>query len=100
MEPIALPVVHGDIVPEDLGAGVGTAGVKGRGFVLRRLGRSEHFNGGGLVEAAIQADAMDGFQEAEDAEAGHVDGVARDLEGNLDVALCSQVVDLVRAYGV
>src|ERR1035438_7600863 len=42
VEPIALPIVHRDVVPKGLGARVGAAGVESRGLALGRSRATEH----------------------------------------------------------
>src|ERR1039458_6100487 len=95
VEPITLPVVHGDVVAKDLGTSVGTARVKGRGLALGRRGAAEHLARRRLVEAALDTGAPGGFQEAECADGDDVGGKLGDLETYLDVALGPEVVDLV-----
>ena len=45
METVTLPVVHRDVVAEDLGASVGAAGVESRGLALGRRRAAEHLAG-------------------------------------------------------
>ena len=42
VQSVTLPVVHRDVVPKHLGAGIGTARVKRRRLALRRRGAAEH----------------------------------------------------------
>ena len=97
VEPVALPVIHRDVVAEDLGAGVRAARVEDRGLALRRRRAAEHLARGGLVEAALARRTPHGFQQAQRADGDHIGGVLGDLEAHLHVALRAEVVDLIRA---
>jgi hypothetical protein len=82
-------------VGEALGAGIGAARVEGGGLRLGRRRGTEHLTGGGLVKAAIQAGAVDGFQQAKGAHADRIAGILGDLETHLDVTLGAEIVDLI-----
>ena len=97
MEAIAFAVIDSEGVGEELGATVGAAWVENGGFGLRRRGGAVHLAGGGLVEAAVQPGAMNGFEEAKCAHADGITGILGDFKADLDVALSAEVVDLVGA---
>ena len=61
------------------------------------LNETVELGGTGLVEAGLlfEAEDADGFEEAKGAEGIGVGGVLRLFEGDLDVRLCGEVVDLV-----
>lgn len=82
------------------GGGVRGPGVERGGFRLRRRGGSEHFRRPSLVvfdvgSAGCRDVRADSFEEAEGSGSNDVGGVIRDLEGNGDVGLGSEVVNLV-----
>jgi len=100
VESVGLTVVDGVPVRSAFGGGVGGAGVKGGGFGLRRRGGPEHLGGPGLVVADVGAAGVsdvgaDGLEEAQGAGGDDVGGVVGDLEGNGNVRLGGEVVDLV-----
>ena len=77
---------------------VGRARVEGGGLALRRLPhQAVQLRGAGLVELRLllQAEDADGLQQAQRAERVGVGGVLRLFEGDLDVGLRREVVDLV-----
>ena len=61
---VGFAVIEGVPVAGDLGNRVRAAGVKGRGFELRRVGGAEHFRRAGLVEFDGFALGANGFEEA------------------------------------
>lgn len=88
-----------------LGGGVGGAGVEGGCLRLRRRGGAEHLGGSGLVVADVGSAGggdvgADGLEEAEGASGDDVGGVVGDLEGDGDVGLGGEVVDLIGEDGV
>uniref|UniRef100_A0A804PTD2 Uncharacterized protein n=1 Tax=Zea mays TaxID=4577 RepID=A0A804PTD2_MAIZE len=97
---VGLAVVDGVPVRGDLGGGVGRARVEGRVLALRRRRGAEHLRGTGLVVAHGLARQADGLEEAERPRGGDVGGVVGDLEGDGDVRLRGEVVDLVGGDGV
>jgi hypothetical protein len=99
-EAIRLSVVDGVPVRSDLGGGVGRARVERRVLALRGRRGAEHLGGAGLVVADGLAREADGLEEAERAGGGDVGGVVGDLEGDRDVRLGGEVVDLVGEDGV
>ncbi len=56
---------------------------------------AEHFGARGLVEAAGFFEAADGFEEVDGAGDVVEDGGGGVFEGDLDVALCGEVIDFV-----
>lgn len=97
---VGLAVVDGVPVRGDLGGGVGGARVEGRVLALRRRRGAEHLRGARLVVADGLARQADGLEEAERPRGGDVGGVVGDLEGDGDVRLRGEVVDLVGGDGV
>ncbi len=96
VEPVGLAVVHADPVGVDLGAAVGAARVERGPLVLRRRRGAEHLRRGGLVDAGVlEPQLADRLQQPAGAEARHLAGVLGHVEGDADVALGPQVVDLV-----
>ena len=98
VDTVGLAVVDADPVGVHLGDGVGAAGIEGGCFPLGDLlDEAIEFAGGGLVELGFlfEAEDADGFEEAEGAEGVGVGGVLGLFEGDLDVGLCAEVVDLV-----
>jgi len=110
VEAVALAVVDGHPIGEDLAHRVGAAGVEGSLFGLGvLLGQAEHLRGGGLVVAGVDVQLAHALQNTQRAHGHGVAGVLGHVEAHLDVALGSQVVylgglhlhqDLVDAAGV
>jgi len=97
VEAVGFAVIDGDPIGVDLGAGVGAAGVEGGDFGLGHFADSaEHFAGGGLVEAGLDAGFADGLEQADGAGGGDVGGIFRAVETDADVALGGEVVDFLR----
>jgi hypothetical protein len=99
MESVGLAVVHRDPEGVELGGRIGRARIKRSRFLLRclphlpiELGRR------GLVEAdlPIEPQDPDRFEEPQGPQRIGVAGVLGRLEAHLHVALCSEVVDLIR----
>jgi hypothetical protein len=57
--------------------------------------KGEHLGASRLVHAGLEAEVPGRVQDPEHADRGDVGGVLRHLEGDLDVALGGEVVDLV-----
>ena len=93
---VAFAVVPGHPVGIELRTGVRAPGEKRRLFVLGRWCRSKHLGGRGLVEADPGVAAPDSLEQAGCPQAGHVPGILRGVKAHPDVALGTQVVDLVR----
>ena len=95
---VGLAVVDGDPVGVELGDAVGAAGIEGGGFLLGDLlDEAVELGGGGLVDAGFGGEAEDAnsLEDAEGAEGVGIGGVFRSLEGDSDVTLGAEVVDLV-----
>ena len=93
--PVGLAVIDRGPVGVELGRRVGTAGVEGRGLRLGELpGPAKELAGGGLIEPGPEPHLLDRVQEPERADRVHLGRVLGHLEGNLDMALGRQVVDL------
>ena len=97
---VGLPVVDRHPVRVELGRAVRRARVEGGALVLRRRGRAEHLRGRRLVVAAVDPGRADRLEQPQGAGAVGRRGVLRHLEGDLDVALRAEVVDLVGLDGV
>ena len=98
VDPIRLPVVDRDPVGVDLRRAIRRARVEGRRLFLRHLLHlSVHLGGGGLIEARrlLEAENANGLQDAQRAERIGVRRVLGRLEGDCDMALRGEVVDLV-----
>ena len=78
---------------------VGAAGVEGRRLLLRNLlHESVQLGGRGLIDAALVGQTRDAHR-LQQAQHAHGVGIGRELghvEAHLHVALCRQVIDLVR----
>ena len=98
VDAVGLAVVDDDPEAVHLGDGVGRAGVEGGGLLLGDLlDEAVELGGGGLVELCLlfEAEDADGLEQAEDTEGVGVGGVLGLFEGDGDVGLRGEVVDLV-----
>ena len=98
IDAVGLAVVNGNPVGVELGHRVGTARVKGCGFLLWDfLHQTVEFAGAGLVEAGFlfQPQDADGLQNAQGAQGVGVGGVFGFFEAYGHMALRGEVVDLV-----
>src|SRR5262245_52976595 len=88
----------------DLANRVRTARSERRELVLWRRCRAEHLGGAGLVEAHGSARVRHVIPEClEQAQRAHRDDIGcvlRDVEGDSDVALSAEMVDLIRRNGL
>jgi len=69
--------------------------VEGRLLVLGRRRGAEDLRGGGLIEAGWDVRFADRVEQPQGAATGDVERVLGDVEGNPDVALGTEVVDLL-----
>src|SRR5207247_6818607 len=75
----------------------GASRIEGSGFRLRCLGRSTvHLRRGSLINPRSNLKLANRFQQTGCAEAGDIAGVLGRVEGDFHMALCAEVVDLVR----
>ena len=96
MQSVGFAVVDSDPVGEDFRAGIRGARIEGGGFFLGRFQNfAIHLGGGGLVEAAVEADLADGFEHAQGANGGDFGGEIGHFEGDFDVGLGGEVVNFV-----
>ncbi len=100
VQPVALAVVHGDVVAEHLGAAIRTAGMKWCLLGLRRLAHlAEHLRRRRLVEpdrVVLRAtDHPDRLEHAQHAEPGDVGGELGLVEAQRHERDRAEVVDLV-----
>src|SRR4029077_10916221 len=94
---VALPIVNGGPIRENLCHAIRTPRPEGRFLSLRRLlGLAEHFAARRLVKARTQSGFADCFQNANRADASDVGSVLRNIEAHAHVALRAQMIDLVR----
>ena len=93
---VGLAVVDRHPVRVELRGAVRRPRVERRALVLRGRRRAEHLRGRGLVVAAVDPGRADRLEQPQRAGAVGRGGVLRHLEGDLDVALRAEVVDLVR----
>lgn len=73
--------------------------MEGRGFTLRNfLNLAIQLRGGCLIDLGLlgQTQNAAGFQNTQNAQSIHIAGVLRNIEGNLNMALCCQVIDFIR----
>jgi hypothetical protein len=98
-EPIGFAVVDRKPMRRHLADAIGAARVKRRPFALGRRGGAEHLRGTGLIAthraAAVEHMVAHRLDQSQRADGDHVGGVFGDLEGDLDVALGAEVVNLV-----
>ena len=95
---VGLTVVDADPEGVHLGDGVGRARVERGCLALRDLlDEAVELRRGGLIELGLlfEAEDADGFEEAKGAHGVGVGGVLGLLEGDLDVRLRAEVIDLV-----
>ena len=98
--PVAFAVVHGNVVAEHLGAGIRTTGVERSILVLWRPHRTKHLAGRGMIETRLDAGLPDRLQEPKRAGTDYVDGVFGNVETHPHMALCGEVIHLVRPYDI
>jgi hypothetical protein len=97
VQPVALAVIHGHPVAEHLRDPVGRARMEGRALRLRSLlHEAVHLGASCLVHADRQVQLPHRVEQAQHAQAGDVGRVLGHFEGDLDVALGGEVVDLLR----
>jgi hypothetical protein len=65
-------------------------------FTLRRRGSTKHLATRGLIEFGLQAAAVDRLEETRSPQARHVPRIFRHFKTYSDMALCPQVIDLLR----
>ncbi len=95
-QPVALAVVHGDVVAVGLGDTVRAARMERRRFGLRDLANApEHLAGGCLVEAGVGDDEANRFEQATDGDRVELGGQHRLAPRGRHERLCREVVDLV-----
>ncbi len=96
-QPVALTVVHRDVVPVDLGHPVRAPRVERRQLGLRDLADlAEHFARGGLVEANLRIHLPYGFEDPRDPLRVELPGQHRLFPGSGHERHGRQVVELVR----
>ena len=96
-ETVALAIVHGCPIRKNLGYTVGAARPERRLLILRHLLRfTEHFAAGCLKKTGTQSRFADRFQDPDRADAGNVGSVFRNIEAHAHVALCAEMINLVR----
>ena len=61
---------------------------------------AEHFRAGGLIELGLDPALQDGIQNPHRAGSGDIGGVFGHIETHPNVALCTQVINLVRLDGL
>ena len=71
-----------------------------RFFALWRGGCAEHFTGGGLIIARLDAAFADCLQNANRAQPGNIASKHRQVKAHAHMALSSQVIDLIRSHTV
>lgn len=104
-DPVGLPVIHGVPMSRAFGCRVGGSRVERGGLRLRGRSRSEHLRRPGLVVPDVRPTGggdvgAHGLEEAEGAGGDDVGSVVRDFEGDGDMGLGGEVVDLVGEDGV
>ena len=96
---ITLAVINGDPVAVQLGDGVGTTGVEGRGFLLGNLlNQAVQLAGAGLINLGFLREAQHSnrLKNPQRAQRVTVSGVFGSLKTHRHVALSAEVIDLVR----
>lgn len=104
-DPVGFTVVNGVPVRGAFGGGVRGPWMEGSGFRLRRRSGSEHFRRSGLVVLDVRSTSggdvgANSFEETKGSSGDDIGGVVRDLEGNSDVRLSGEIVNLVGENGV
>src|SRR5438309_2771594 len=93
---VRLAVIHRRPVGVHLRASVRATRVEWRRFALRRRGAAEHLGRTRLVEARMLQPALaQCFEQPDGAERGNLGSVLWDVEADPDVALSTEVIDLV-----
>ena len=99
--PISFPIFLRDPEAVLLRHRIGAVGMKRRGLLLGNLFHlAVQLGGGCLINLRLlhQPQQTDRFQHAQNADRVHLSGILRHVEGNLDMALCGQVIDLIRLH--
>src|SRR5579864_7791199 len=95
-ETVSLPVVDSRPIGVQLGATVRTARPEWGGFPLRGFHDfAVHLAAGGLIKLGFDTRFPYGFQQTHRAQSSNVARILRDLEAHQDVALRSEMIDLV-----
>src|ERR1700722_2908422 len=98
---VAFAGVDGHPVAVQLGAAVGAARMKRSGFILRTfVGLSVHFAAGGIVKTSGDSGFANGVEQARGSQGGDVAGVFWNVETDADMALGTQVINLVRGNAI
>src|SRR5260221_14381779 len=95
--PVALAIIDREMVPEDFGHTVGAARMERRQLGLGLLADfTEHLRAGSLKKLGLGRMLADGFQHAQNSQAGPVRCKRRLVPGNGNKTLRRQVINLVR----
>ena len=100
VETITLPVNPGYRMRVNLGRGVRASRLKHGRFALRRWSGAKHFRTRCLIKPGLRPAAADGFEQPHRAEASDVTCVFGNIEADFHMALCCEMVQLVRCKAV
>ena len=100
VETITLPVNPGYRMRINLGRSVRASRLKHGRFALRRWSGAEHFRTRRLIKPGLRPAAADGFEQPHRAEASDVTCVFGNIEAYFHMALCCEMVQLVRCKAV
>ena len=93
---VTLAVVDRDPMGINFRRAIRAAGVERRRFLLRHfLDQPVHLRTAGLVVARLQPDFADRFEDADGADTGDIAGVFGNVEGDADMALGSEMINLI-----
>src|SRR5262249_24739901 len=96
-ETVALAVIHRCPIRKNLGDTIRAARPERCLLVLRHLlGFPEHFAAGCLKKTRTQSRFADRFQDPDRADACNIGCVFRNIEAHAHVALCTEMINLVR----
>jgi hypothetical protein len=96
--PVPLPVVHHHPIGIDLGSGIRALRPESSRFILWRWCGAKHFATRGLIEFCLDATATYRRQETCGPQARYIASVFGRVKAHSDVALCPQMIDLVRLH--
>ena len=95
-ESITFSIVSDHPIRVNLGRSIGTPGFKLGFLILRGWRRAEHLAGRGLIETGFDSASADSLEDPRRPQSGHVSSKFGHVKTDPDMALSSQMIDLIR----